>query len=87
MSDVATHMRNDAGALVAQHPWQGRVSVVHLVELRVANAAREELDDDLVGLRVGDLQLIDYQSLFAGRLDRRYRFHGSSHWMIVRLKR
>src|SRR5262249_13172276 len=51
---------DDAGALVAEHDRR-RAGRVHLVELRVADAAGEYLDDHLVGAGVGEREVREPQ--------------------------
>ena len=47
----------------------GLLTVVHLVELGVADAAGQELDGGLVRLGIGDFQLVDEEGLIDADLD------------------
>src|SRR4051795_13419571 len=50
------------------------------MQLRVADAAGEELDDDLFGIRVGQLYFIDNHGLAEFGLDGGARLHG---WTLL----
>ena len=64
-------MRDDSYALIAESQGTPETFLVKLVELRVANAAREHLDDHLAAPRVRDLDLVDDRWLVYRQLNGR----------------
>ena len=56
---------DDAGALVAEHAGRvaGRVGAGGGVEVGVADAAGDEADEHLAGLRLGEVELLDDEGL------------------------
>src|SRR5215469_9727675 len=51
----------NAAALMAETHRPGQLGVAQLVDLRIANAAREIADRDLVRTRIGDVDFLDHQ--------------------------
>ena len=75
---VAPHVRHDARALVSHHGGPLGIGPVQLMQLRVADAARHELHDDLVRLRVRDLYVIDDEWFTMCNIDCSSALHESS---------
>ena len=78
---LAADAGDDASTLVPEDHGAGLLTVVHLVDLGVADAAGEELDRRLVRLRIGDLQLVDEERLIDADLDGCPASHGFS-WQV-----
>ena len=65
--DIASYLHDDSAAFMAEERWLGHGAVVHLVELRVADAAGDQLEHYLVGTRIGEIDLVDHQRLITGQ--------------------
>ena len=76
--------QHHAGGLVAER-GRPRPGIVQFVDLRVADAAGEQLQDRLVRTRIGKIELIDDERLAAGGLDGGARGH--RHGVLVPHKR
>ena len=61
--NIRTDGDDSASAFVTEQGRGRRLRVVHLVQLRVAHAAGVELDVNLIGTGVRDLDLVDLQRL------------------------
>ena len=59
--DAVAHALDDAGALVAEHARHvaAGIGARRRVEVGVADAARDEPDERLAGLRLGQLDVLD----------------------------
>jgi hypothetical protein len=71
------HLLDHARSLVAEHRRRvaGRIGTGRRVEIRVADAARDEPDQDLAGLRVRQVHLLDHQRLAELLQHRRAHLH------------
>ena len=69
--DAPAGMRHDSNPFVAKSQGTPETFRMKLVELRVADAAREHLDDHLAGPRVRDLDLVNDRRLVYRQLNGR----------------
>ncbi len=77
MADFTPLRRHDAGRLVPEQEWALQIRVMELVELGMTDPRGIELDQDLVRVRVRQLDLLDRQPLSILDVDRRARLHWS----------
>ena len=61
MGDFLPHVRDDAAALMAKAHRPRQLGVAQLVQLGIADTAREVADRYLIRTGIGDVYLLDHQ--------------------------
>ena len=63
--DVGADALDHTGTLVPEHAWRvaARIHTGSRVEIRVTDTARAQADEDLSGLRLGKVELLDDERL------------------------
>ena len=81
VGDGAAGGDHHPGGFMAEEERTGERGVVHLVELGMADARREELDEHLFGARIGQLDLLDRELLSVLNIDGGAGLHAGSSFV------